>query len=173
MSRPSHLDTIGPDHHAEMEAHYAAGMERQEAQFLAENQELLKAAIWAALSPFQNELLVTGGVTFMGLRNAVAAAVEPFIEQHRSDAVGWHVEYKQARREKNEAVSEIVLLRERLEDKTTSMRVELAAKQGAHNEIRILEDALRRAVRRLNEGHEIRPESQAHYDMQDALPDPA
>jgi len=67
------------------------------------------------------------------------------------------------------AEEEIDLLRERLEDKTTSLRFEIAAKQDAHNEIRILEGALRSAVRRLNEGHEIKPESQAHGDMRDAL----
>lgn len=38
----------------------------------------LKAAIWQALLPFREELLSTGGVTFMGLRNAVAEAVRPF-----------------------------------------------------------------------------------------------
>ena len=38
----------------------------------------LKCAIWAALVPFQNELLATGGVTFMGLRNAIVEAVQSF-----------------------------------------------------------------------------------------------
>lgn len=58
---------------------------------------------------------------------------------------------------------------ERLEDMTSSLRVELAAKQGAHNEIKILDGALRSAVRKLDEGHEIKPESQAHEDMRAAL----
>lgn len=35
----------------------------------------LKAAVWQALLPFMDELAQTGGVTFMGLRNAVVAAV--------------------------------------------------------------------------------------------------
>ncbi|MCJ2084514.1 DUF551 domain-containing protein [Methylobacterium sp. E-005] len=68
---------------------------------LVQERDRLNAAIWQALVPFQDELVATGGVTFMGLRNAVASAVEPFIEQHRSDAVSWHVEYKEARRKKN------------------------------------------------------------------------
>ena len=38
----------------------------------------LKCAIWAALVPFQNELLATGGVTFMGLRNSIVEAVRSF-----------------------------------------------------------------------------------------------
>lgn len=38
----------------------------------------LKCAIWAALLPFQDELLRTGGVTFMGLRNALVETVRSF-----------------------------------------------------------------------------------------------
>ncbi|GEP11698.1 hypothetical protein [Methylobacterium gnaphalii] len=38
----------------------------------------LKVAVWAAILPFRNELLETGGVTFMGLRNAVVEAVRSF-----------------------------------------------------------------------------------------------
>lgn len=60
-------------------------------------------------------------------------------------------------------------LRERLEDKTSALRVEIAAKQGAHNLIRILEMALRRAVRALDEEQVIQPESQIHHELKDAL----
>ncbi len=51
----------------------------------------LKAAIWQALLPFREELLSTGGVTFMGLRNAVAEAVRPFTNETLSGFSGCSV----------------------------------------------------------------------------------
>jgi len=45
---------------------------------LTEPYDPLKAAIWAALLPFRNELLETGSVTFMGLRNSIVEAVRSF-----------------------------------------------------------------------------------------------
>ncbi len=62
------------------------------------------------------------------------------------------------------------VLAQRLEDMTNSRRVEIAAKQGAYNEIRILEMALRQAVRELDEDRAIQPQSQVHHDMLNALP---
>ncbi|MDV2983504.1 UNVERIFIED_CONTAM: hypothetical protein Q9R58_04190, partial [Methylobacteriaceae bacterium AG10] len=44
--------------------------------------EGLESAIWQATLPFQNELRSTGGVTFMGLRNAVAQAVRTLLSAH-------------------------------------------------------------------------------------------
>ena len=47
----------------------------------------LKCAVWAALVPFQHELIQTGGVTFMGLRNAIVEAVRSFAIASQRDAL--------------------------------------------------------------------------------------
>lgn len=124
----------GPDHHAEMESHYATGRELSEA--------LMRVAELEA----ENARLR---------------------EEWAQEGIGWlrdkDIDRLMGVEDENKR------LRERLEDMNGSLRVELAAKQGAHNEIRILDGALRSAVRRLDEGHDIKPESQAHGDMRDAL----
>ena len=56
----------------------------------------LKCAIWAALVPFQEELLATGGVTFMGLRNSIVEAVRSFAIASQRDALAPHADRARA-----------------------------------------------------------------------------
>lgn len=63
--------------------------------------------------------------------------------------------------------AEVARLRDRLEDKTNSLRVEIAAKQGAHNEIKMLLDAITTADLQIGDGHIGNARETLHAAMDD------
>lgn len=160
MSGPSHLDTIGPDHHAEMEAHYAAGQQRQDEQHLfdiafAEAKARVDAEIEREGFPPSAQILVAWGVG-AGVRAATSRLMREIgdareeLSRLKIDASNHAYRAESARRDRDKAEVEIGQLQFRLEAENARLRDELAIAQGVN-----------KAMAERIDGHSIRGRSPA------------
>lgn len=150
----------GPDHHAEMEAHYAAGQQRQDEQHLfdiafSEAKARVDAEVEREGFPPSAQILIAWGVG-AGVRAATSRLMREIgdareeLSRLKIDASNHAYRAESARRDRDKAEVEIGQLQFRLEAENARLRDELAIAQGVN-----------KAMAERIDGHSIRGRSPA------------